>query len=66
MQLIINGVAREVEPGLSIVELLTQLGKSIEHVAVERNGEVVELAEFSVSKLEANDRLEVVHFVGGG
>jgi thiamine biosynthesis protein ThiS len=46
--------------------LLVQLGKACDRVAVECNGEVVELESFSRLTLRPNDRLELVHFVGGG
>jgi thiamine biosynthesis protein ThiS len=35
-------------------------------VAVERNGKIVSSERFGETALEAGDRLEVVHFVGGG
>jgi thiamine biosynthesis protein ThiS len=35
-------------------------------VAVEHNGEIVPRASWPETVLEAGDRLEVVHFVGGG
>jgi len=66
VQIIVNGAALEIEAGLSLGALLARTGKSIEHVAVECNGEVVELDANAQLTLQANDQIEIVHFVGGG
>lgn len=66
MQIVVNGDPLEVEADLTIALLLARIGKSTEHVAVERNGEIVEPSEFANLLLGNSDRLEIVHFVGGG
>lgn len=66
MQITVNGASLDVEEGLSVGTLLARLGKPIDQVAVEHNGELIEQANFDTLTLEAKDRLEVVHFVGGG
>jgi sulfur carrier protein len=66
MEIIVNGAGMNVDEGLSIGSLLVRLGKSAEHVAVEHNGELVASSAFATLKLKPEDRLEVVHFVGGG
>ncbi|MGZ3422000.1 MAG: sulfur carrier protein ThiS [Polyangiales bacterium] len=65
MKLSINGSDREVPDGLSVAALITHLGLN-GPVAVERNREVVPRAEHVATKLEEGDRIEIVHFVGGG
>ena len=69
MQLTINGQAREIEglaEGSSVAELVAALGMQPDRVALERNGEIVSRAAWSEAHLNSGDRLEIVHFVGGG
>lgn len=62
----VNGEAREVPDGASVAELLGLLGLAAPKVAVERNLEIVPRSAWADTRLTAGDRLEVVHFIGGG
>jgi len=62
----VNGTEREYRPGMSVLQLLEEMGYSITRVAVEKNGEIVPKNRLSDSYLEDEDSLEVVSFVGGG
>ena len=66
MQVVINGEGREVPDNLSIEELLRHLKLRTERVAVERNREIVKRERWGAVQLQEGDRLEIVHFVGGG
>jgi len=66
MRLLVNGEERRVEPSTTVKELLCSLGLADTLVAVERNEEVVPRAQHESTKLSEGDRVEVVHFVGGG
>lgn len=66
MRITLNGNAREVAEGRTLPALLAELGTGPEYVAVERNGEIVERTDFDGVVLQADDRLEIVRFVGGG
>ncbi len=66
MRIVVNGKPREVEPRTTVTELLIGLGLGETLVAVERNEEIVPRARHAVTELSEGDRLEVVHFVGGG
>jgi sulfur carrier protein len=66
MNIIVNGDPVEVESNLTLLTLLARLDKSANQVAVEHNGEVIEPDDFATLMLQASDRLELVHFVGGG
>ena len=66
MQLVVNGEERHVEPSTTVKQLLVSLGLGDTLVAVERNEEVVPRARHASTPLEEGDRVEVVHFVGGG
>jgi thiamine biosynthesis protein ThiS len=62
----LNGQAQEVPEGLTLAELLDWLKLPADRVAVERNREIVPRDRWSRTPIQPQDRLEVVHFVGGG
>jgi thiazole synthase len=64
--LILNGDPHRVAPGTSVQGLLASLGLDGLKVAVERNLEIVPRSTFADVLLGDGDRLEIVHFVGGG
>ena len=61
-----NGVEEEVPAGLTVAQLLERRKVQTPLVAVEHNGRVLRRAEFPTVTIRAGDRLEIVHFVGGG
>lgn len=69
LTLVLNGQSRNFE-GLSqassLDDLIVELGLKGDRVAVEFNGEIVARASWAATMLGEGDRLEVVHFVGGG
>lgn len=66
MRLYVNGEGREFAGALSLAELLGQLELPVARIAVELNREVVRRSEWSGTMLHEDDRIEIVHFVGGG
>jgi sulfur carrier protein len=66
MILHINGEQREFPDDLTVAALVGQLGMKPDRVAVELNLEIVPRANWEATLLKDGDRLEVVHFVGGG
>jgi sulfur carrier protein len=62
----VNGESREIAAGSTVAALLSELGLSKPHVAVELNLEVVPRAEHRETVLREGDKLEVVTLVGGG
>ncbi len=69
MQLMINGQARAVEgigEGSTVADLLAAFGMQADRVALERNGEIVSRESWAGTPVKDGDRLEIVHFVGGG
>ncbi len=65
MKLIINGTEREID-ARTVAELIDALAMKGDRVAVELNGEIVTRARWAESALKDGDKLEIVHFVGGG
>ena len=66
MRIQVNGEPRQIEPGMTIGALLRELGLADVLVAVERNEAIIPRAEHAHAPIADGDRLEIVHFVGGG
>jgi thiamine biosynthesis protein ThiS len=66
MKLIINGEEREFSSNLTVALLLAELGMKPDRVAVELNRDLVPRERWDKTPLSDNDKLEIVHFVGGG
>ena len=66
MKLHINGEARDFTSPLSLASLIEQLGMKQDRVAVELNRAIVARDQWATTGLSDGDRLEIVHFVGGG
>ena len=66
MLLHINGEPRDFPDGLTVAGLVAHLGMKPDRVAVELNLEIVPRANWEATSLKADDKLEIVHFVGGG
>ncbi|HVV45742.1 MAG TPA: sulfur carrier protein ThiS [Bryobacteraceae bacterium] len=62
----INGEMRHLNGSLSIRDLLASLGQDPAKVAVERNQEIVPRSEYEKVQVANGDKLEIVHFIGGG
>jgi len=66
MKIQINGQDRDCSLPLSLDGLLVQLGMKADRVAVELNRRIVPREDWPSTTLKEGDRLEIVHFVGGG
>ena len=67
MKLIINGSNRSFEAPLhTVAELLHELNLGSKIVVVEHNEQILQKNEHEQALLCHGDRLEIVHFVGGG
>jgi thiamine biosynthesis protein ThiS len=67
MRLFINGEEREFAAGsFTLAALVEQLGMKSDRVAIELNREIVARDRWHATLLAEGDRLEIVHFVGGG
>ncbi|MGK2739986.1 sulfur carrier protein ThiS [Tepidicaulis sp. LMO-SS28] len=66
MQIILNGEARDLASAVTVEGLLQELGLEERKVAIERNLEIVPRSAYGGTQLEDGDRIEIVHFVGGG
>ena len=66
MNITINGEPRDLPHPVSVAGMLKQLGIASGKVAVERNLEIVPKSAFETTSLCEGDRIEIVHFIGGG
>jgi len=66
MRLFINGEEKNFADPLSLAQLIEQLGMKGDRVAVELNREIISRSQWADTALKDDDRLEIVHFVGGG
>ena len=62
----VNGDPRRVTVGVTIAEMLSELGLDPRKVAVERNLAIVPRSTFGEVRGAEGDAFEIVHFVGGG
>jgi thiamine biosynthesis protein ThiS len=65
MRLQLNGEARETAAA-TLAALVVELGLDVRKVAIERNLEIVPRSLYDQTPLADGDRLEIVHFIGGG
>lgn len=67
MKLVVNGNEVDNKDGLTITELLIEQSvKMPDMVSVEVNGAIVPRLEFDDTKLQENDKVEFLYFMGGG
>jgi len=65
-RIIINGETRELTAPSSLAQLVSTLKLKPEQVAIELNQVVIRRASWESTMLKEGDRIEIVHFVGGG
>ena len=66
MEITLNGETRRLDRPVSVRGLLVDLGLDPAKIAVERNLEIVPRSTYDQVGLREGDRLEIVHFIGGG
>jgi len=62
----LNGIPYEINNGTNLNELLNKLKIEKNKVAVEVNGEIIEKKKYENLVLNKDDKVEIVHFIGGG
>ncbi|WP_020681232.1 sulfur carrier protein ThiS [Marinobacterium rhizophilum] len=66
IQFYLNGQATQAPCGQSLADLIEQLGLAGRRLAIELNAEIVPRAAHTTVMLNDNDRVEIVHAIGGG
>ena len=62
----INGKFSSINDNLSLLNLLNHLKIPLNKVAIELNLEIVDKNKLNKINLKNNDKVEIVHFIGGG
>ena len=62
----INGKFLMINENLSLFIFLKQLKIPLKKVAIELNQEIIDKNKISKIKIKKNDKIEIVHFIGGG
>ncbi len=62
----VNGEPQFVQPELTVADLVEQWELVPQRLAIELNLKILPRSSWAETKLQSGDRLEVVHFVGGG
>jgi len=66
VKIFVNGESRDFGGALSLAELISALDLPVARIAVELNRDVVRRSDWGSTMLKDEDRIEIVHFVGGG
>jgi len=66
VQLTVNDEPCTLAPGATVADLVATLGLGPRRIAVELNRAVVSRADYAATALSDGDRVEIIHFVGGG
>ena len=62
----VNGELKVIKEGYNLLNLINNLKIPIKKVAIELNKEIVDKKKLNITKLKTNDKIEIVHFIGGG
>ena len=62
----INGKPKIVSENLKLIDLIKMLKIPIKKVAIELNFEILDKKKINKMHLKNNDKIEIVHFIGGG
>ena len=66
MKIFVNGESRDFSGTPTLAELIEQLDLPVARIAIELNRDVVRRSDWGGTMLKDEDRIEIVHFVGGG
>ena len=66
IQITVNGKPHRLTAGSNVTDLIGELQLAEKRVAIELNLDILPRAKWAETALNAGDKLEIVHFVGGG
>ena len=66
MNIVLNGEEINIAESLNVLELIDLYELPASKVAIERNLEIVPKSAYVTTMLKENDKVEIVHFIGGG
>tara|TARA_Y100000590_G_scaffold311154_1_gene351575 strand:+ start:257 stop:475 length:219 start_codon:yes stop_codon:yes gene_type:complete len=62
----LNGKVISVDKGINLAKLIIKYKFSLNKIAIEKNRMIVDKKKINKIFLKSNDRIEIVHFIGGG
>ena len=62
----VNGKYANIDKNQALSKLLKKLKIPIKKVAIELNQEIIDKKNINKTKIQNNDKIEIVHFIGGG
>ncbi len=62
----VNGKQMQIIPELSMRNLITKLKMPVNKIAIELNKKIIDKKRISKIQLKKGDKIEIVHFIGGG
>ena len=65
-KILLNGKNIEIKSNISIFDLLKKYKLSNKKIAIEHNGEIIQKESYKKKYLKNLDKIEIVHFIGGG
>ena len=66
IKITVNGKQIQVIPNFSLKSLITKLKMPINKIAIELNKKIIDKKKISKIYLQNKDKIEIVHFIGGG
>jgi len=66
LNIVVNGNKTDIGEGSVITDLVQSIGLNTDRIAVELNKKIVRRADWGSTTLAEGDKVEIVHFVGGG
>lgn len=66
MIITVNGNKTELGSNISVAEMVEKLNLDLRKIAIERNMEIVSRSAYKDTILNDGDKIEIIHFIGGG
>ena len=66
IKITVNGKQMQIIPKYSLKSLITKLNMPINKIAIELNKKIIDKKRISKIQLKKDDKVEIVHFIGGG
>tara|TARA_Y100000816_G_C25669179_1_gene354821 strand:+ start:43 stop:261 length:219 start_codon:yes stop_codon:yes gene_type:complete len=66
IKITVNGKQMQIIPKLSLRNLITKLKMPLNKIAIELNKKIIDKKRISKIQLKKGDKIEIVHFIGGG
>ena len=66
IKITVNGKQMQIIPNFSLKSLITKLKMPLNKIAIELNKKIIDKKQISKINLQKGDKIEIVHFIGGG